>query len=112
MTNIGWLGGWLGPLGRQGGLPAWLLWLGIHIAYLIGFANRLVVLTRWAWSFLTHGRGSRLITGTPYLPPLEAPRTVAAADDEDSGDDGDAGPAGADASSASAEPAPTARRTT
>lgn len=112
VTNIGWLGGWLGPLGRQGGLPAWLLWLGIHIAYLIGFANRLVVLTRWAWSFLTHGRGSRLITGTPYLPPLEAPRTVAAADDEDSGDDGDAGPAGADASSASAEPAPTARRTT
>jgi NADH dehydrogenase len=75
VTNIGWLG----PLGRQGGFPAWLLWLGIHIFYLIGFANRLVVLTRWAWSFLTHGRGSRLITGTPFLPPLETPRTVEAA---------------------------------
>ncbi len=72
VTNIGWLG----RVGRQGGLPAWLLWLGIHIAYLIGFANRLVVLTRWAWSFLTHGRGSRLITGMPFLPPLEAPRAV------------------------------------
>ena len=48
---------WLGPFGRQGGFIAWLLWLGIHIVYLIGFANRIVVLVRWAWSFLTHGRG-------------------------------------------------------
>ena len=64
---------WLGPFGRQSGFVAWLLWLGIHLAYLIGFANRLVVLTRWAWSFLTHGRGSRLITGRPLLPPIEAP---------------------------------------
>jgi NADH dehydrogenase len=64
---------WLGPLGRQGGFIAWVLWLGIHIVYLIGFANRIVVITRWAWSFLTHGRGSRLITGQPLLPPIEAP---------------------------------------
>ena len=35
---------WLGPFGQQGGFTAWLLWLGIHIAYLIGFANRIVVL--------------------------------------------------------------------
>lgn len=105
VTNIGWLG----PFGRQGGFSAWLLWLAIHIAYLIGFANRLVVLTRWAWSFLTHGRGSRLITGTPYLPPLEAPRTVAAAGEES--DDGDAERVGADASAASVEPTPTGRRT-
>lgn len=62
---------WLGPLGRQSGFPAWSLWLGIHLTYLIGFSNRAVVLTRWAWSFVTHGRGSRLITGTPRLPPLE-----------------------------------------
>ena len=33
------------------------LWLGIHIFYLIGFSNRIVVLMRWAWTFLTHGRG-------------------------------------------------------
>jgi NADH:ubiquinone reductase (H+-translocating) len=64
---------WLGPLGQQGGFTAWLLWLGIHIAYLIGFANRLVVLVRWAWSFITHGRGTRLITGGQLLPPIEEP---------------------------------------
>jgi NADH dehydrogenase len=69
VTNIPWLG----PFGRAGGFPAWVLWLGIHIAYLIGFANRLVVLTRWASSFFTHGRGTRLITGEPLLPPIAAP---------------------------------------
>jgi NADH dehydrogenase len=65
--------GWLGPLGRQSGFIAWSLWLGIHIVYLIGFANRIVVLIRWAWSFLTNGRGTRLITGTTLLPPIEDP---------------------------------------
>ena len=73
VTNIGWLG----PLGRQGGFVAWLLWLGIHIVYLIGFANRIVVVTRWAWSFLTHGRGSRLITGDPLLPEIQKPEPPA-----------------------------------
>jgi NADH dehydrogenase len=73
VTNIGWLG----PLGRQSGLLAWLLWLGIHIFYLIGFSNRLVVLTRWAWSFLTHGRGTRLITGDELLPDIEEPEPPA-----------------------------------
>jgi NADH:ubiquinone reductase (H+-translocating) len=64
---------WLGPFGQQGGFTAWLLWLGIHLVYLIGFANRAVVLIRWAWSFMTHGRGTRLITGGPLLPPIEEP---------------------------------------
>ncbi|MBI2782072.1 MAG: NAD(P)/FAD-dependent oxidoreductase [Chloroflexi bacterium] len=73
VTNIGWLG----PFGRTGGFIAWLLWLGIHITYLIGFANRLVVLTRWAWTFVTHGRGSRLITGQPLLPDIEEPEPPA-----------------------------------
>ncbi len=68
---------WLGPLGRQSGFIAWLLWLGIHIAYLIGFANRFIVIIRWGWSFLTHGRGSRLITGDPLLPPIEEPEPPA-----------------------------------
>jgi NADH dehydrogenase len=68
---------WLGPFGRQGGFVAWLLWLGIHIAYLIGYANRMIVVTRWAWSFFTHGRGSRLITGRPLLPPIEEPEPPA-----------------------------------
>jgi len=69
VTNIPWLG----PFGQAGGFPAWVLWLSIHLVYLIGFANRVVVLTRWGWSFLTHGRGSRLITGQPLLPELEEP---------------------------------------
>ena len=73
VTNIPWLG----PLGQAGGFLAWLLWLGIHISYLIGFANRLVVLTRWSWSFFTHGRGSRLITGQPLLPDIEEPEPPA-----------------------------------
>jgi NADH:quinone reductase (non-electrogenic) len=73
VTNIPWLG----PFGRQSGFAAWALWLGIHIVYLIGFANRLVVLVRWAWSFVTHGRGSRLITGSPLLPDIEEPEPPA-----------------------------------
>jgi NADH dehydrogenase len=48
------------------GLPAWLIWLVVHLVYLIGFQNRLVVLLRWSFSILTKGRGARLIT-------LEAP---------------------------------------
>jgi NADH dehydrogenase len=68
---------WLGPFGRQSGFVAWALWLLIHIVYLIGFANRIIVLVRWAWSFLTHGRGSRLITGTPLLPPIAEPEPPA-----------------------------------
>ena len=73
VTNIPWLG----PFGRQSGIVAWALWLGIHIAYLIGFANRIVVLVRWAWSFMTHGRGSRLITGSLLLPDIEEPEPPA-----------------------------------
>ena len=46
---------------RVSGFPAWLLWLLIHIFYLIGFQNRLVVLIRWSFSFFTRGRGSRVI---------------------------------------------------
>lgn len=69
VTNIGWLG----PFGQTGGFIAWVLWLAIHIFYLIGFANRIVVVTRWAWSFFTRGRSTRLITGSPLLPPIEEP---------------------------------------
>ncbi|HEX6461309.1 MAG TPA: NAD(P)/FAD-dependent oxidoreductase [Thermoleophilaceae bacterium] len=48
---------------RVSGPLAWLLWLGVHIFYLIGFQNRLLVLLRWGFSFVTRGRGARLITG-------------------------------------------------
>jgi len=47
---------------RLAGFPAWVIWLTVHIFYLIGFENRLIVLTRWAYSFFTRGRGARLIT--------------------------------------------------
>jgi NADH dehydrogenase len=58
----------LPPLIRVSGFPAWVLWLGIHLFYLIGFQNRLLVLLRWGFSFLTHGRGTRLITGEQNMP--------------------------------------------
>ncbi|MEA2213474.1 MAG: hypothetical protein QOF83_3422 [Solirubrobacteraceae bacterium] len=53
----------VGPV-RLSGLPAWLIWLVVHIWYLIGFQNRLVVIVRWSISFLSGGRGqgSRIIT--------------------------------------------------
>ena len=47
------------------GLIAWLAWLVVHIYYLIGFKNRVLVLLQWAWSYLTSKRGARLITGFP-----------------------------------------------
>ena len=47
---------------RFGGVIAWLLWIFVHIAFLIGFRNRTVVLTEWGWSYATYQRGARLIT--------------------------------------------------
>jgi NADH dehydrogenase len=46
------------------GLPAWLAWLGVHIAFLIGFRNRVAVLLEWAWSYATFTREARVITDT------------------------------------------------
>ncbi len=47
------------------GFPAWVAWLAIHVFYLIGFRNRLLVLMSWAWSYLTFRRGARIITAVP-----------------------------------------------
>ena len=44
------------------GWPAWLIWIFIHIAYLIEYDNKLKVLLQWAWDFFTRKRGARLIT--------------------------------------------------
>jgi NADH dehydrogenase len=57
------------------GFLAWLSWLFIHIFFLIGFRNRLIVLIQWAWSYLTYERGARLITGDTHLPGWEQLRT-------------------------------------
>jgi NADH:ubiquinone reductase (H+-translocating) len=50
------------------GFIAWLSWLFVHIFFLIGFRNRLLVMIQWAWSYLTYERGARLITGDQTLP--------------------------------------------
>lgn len=55
IADLGWL--------RLAGFPAWLLWLFIHIVWLIGFRNRILVLIQWAGAYLTYQRSVRLITG-------------------------------------------------
>ena len=50
---------------RLSGFPAWVTWLVVHLWYLIGFQNRLLVLIRWSFSFFTRGRGARLIEHVP-----------------------------------------------
>ena len=56
IADLGWL--------QIAGFPAWLLWLFIHIFWLIGFRNRILVLIQWAGAYLTYQRSVRLITGS------------------------------------------------
>jgi NADH dehydrogenase len=51
---------------RFGGFLAWLFWLGVHIYFLVGFRNRLFVVLQWAWSYLSYGRGARLIVSRDW----------------------------------------------
>jgi NADH:ubiquinone reductase (H+-translocating) len=53
---------------RLSGFAAWVTWLTVHLWYLVGFQNRLLVFIRWGFSFVTHGRGTRLITGENNMP--------------------------------------------
>ena len=55
VADLGWL--------RLDGTLAWLLWGAVHVSFLIGFRNRLVVMLDWLWSYLTFQSGARLITG-------------------------------------------------
>ncbi len=59
-----------------GGFVAWMVWIFVHIFFLIGFRNRVLVLLQWAWSYVTYSRGARLITGENQAPcaPLEPAR--------------------------------------
>lgn len=64
---------------RLSGMLGWLAWLFIHILFLIGFRNRIIVLLQWTWAWFTYGRSARLITGTTPVPParpvvVEVPR--------------------------------------
>ena len=58
----------VGPI-KASGIFAWLMWLFVHILFLIGFRNRLLVMIQWAWSYVTFDRGARLIT-EPLKEPL------------------------------------------
>jgi len=58
---------------RVGGFPAWLLWVFVHIFFLIGFRSRVLVMFEWAWSYLTFQRGARVITGEWSPLPVERP---------------------------------------
>ncbi len=55
VADFGWL--------KMTGTLAWLLWCAVHISFLIGFRNRLVVMLDWIWSYITFQSGARLITG-------------------------------------------------
>lgn len=50
---------------KLSGILAWIVWAFVHILYLIGFRNRIMVMLQWAWAYLTYQRGIRLITGEP-----------------------------------------------
>jgi NADH dehydrogenase len=57
---------------KVAGFPAWVMWLVIHIYYLTGFQNRLLVVLQWAWSYLTYARGARLILNKEWRSDLPA----------------------------------------
>jgi len=59
---------------RFSGLLAWLLWLFVHLMYLVTFQNRLIVFIRWGFNYTTFNRGARLITGAPE--PAEQIQTI------------------------------------
>jgi NADH dehydrogenase len=58
---------------KLSGFIAWLTWLFVHLWYLVGFQNRVVVFIQWAFSFFTRGRGARLITAMRPEEPHERP---------------------------------------
>jgi NADH dehydrogenase len=46
------------------GYPAWLFWLFVHVYFLIGFRNRIMVMADWAWAYFTFKRSARVISAT------------------------------------------------
>jgi NADH:quinone reductase (non-electrogenic) len=66
VANFGWV--------RFSGYPAWVLWLFIHLMYLVDFETRLLVFVQWAWSYVTWNRGARLIAHG-HQPDLGRPPT-------------------------------------
>ena len=60
------------------GFLAWLTWIFVHIFFLIGFRNRVLVLIQWAWSYISYARGARLITEETHATPLASRRPAGA----------------------------------
>jgi NADH dehydrogenase len=60
VADLNWL--------RLSGVSAWFIWIFIHLAYIIEFQNRMLVLIQWGWLYLTYDRSARLITGRNPLP--------------------------------------------
>jgi NADH dehydrogenase len=60
VADLNWL--------RLAGWPAWLIWIFIHLMYIVQFQNRLLVFLQWAWLYLTFDRSARMITGKNPLP--------------------------------------------
>ncbi len=60
VADLNWL--------RLSGLPAWLIWLFVHLLYIVEFKNRLLILLQWAYLYVTYDRSARLITGKSPLP--------------------------------------------
>jgi NADH dehydrogenase len=60
VADLGWV--------HFSGFLAWLTWLFVHLLYLVGFQNRLLVLLQWGWSYFTRNRSARLVTGQTRFP--------------------------------------------
>ena len=60
VADLNWL--------RLSGLPAWLIWIFVHLMYIVQYQNRLLIFLQWGWLYLTFDRSARLITGKNPLP--------------------------------------------
>jgi NADH dehydrogenase len=60
VADLNWL--------RLSGIPAWLIWVFIHLLYIVEFQNRLLIMLQWAWLYVSYDRSARLITGKSPLP--------------------------------------------
>ncbi len=73
IADLGWI--------KVGGFVAWVLWIAVHIFFLIGFRNRFIVMFKWAWAYFASQRGARLITGDLFRDRAPAAPPVAESDD-------------------------------
>jgi NADH dehydrogenase len=60
VADLNWL--------QLSGWPAWIIWVFVHLLYIVQFQNRLLVFMQWGWLYLTYDRAARLITGGNLFP--------------------------------------------